>query len=265
MSFEFGLLRPNPMLRGVIMSDPFRRTLVYSFWLLLVIAGPLLAGCSEPADEIPPSEEIVGNAAARMSSLEGFHFTIDLTGESVYLDADKLVSFRHAEGDYVSPDAAQAAVRVLVPGMATEISIVSIGDTQWETSMLSPGWRALPPNWGFNPVVLFDPTIGIQSILVSDLSDLTMEGTEKLDEGPDDLLYAISGELDGARINELSDGLIGPEPLAVKLWIAPETFELHRAIIIDRSDLEGDEPRTWQVDFGEFGRVVEIAPPLAAE
>ena len=81
----------------------------------------------------------------------------------------------------------------------------------------------------------------------------------------DDLLYVISGMLDGARINEMSYGLIGPEQLAVRLWIAPETFELHRAVIVDRSNLEGDEPRTWQVDFGEFGRVVDVAPPLAAE
>ena len=232
--------------------------------LLLLVAGCLLAACSEPAEEIRP-EEIVANAAAKMSALEGFHFTIDLSGESVFLDADDLVSFRHAEGDYVSPESAQATVRVLVPGLVTEISVISIGETQWERNMLAAGWRELPPNWGFNPVVLFDPTIGIQSILASDLSALTLEGTEKLDEGPDELLYAISGDLKGTRINEMSDGLIGPEPLEVKLWIAPESFELYRAIIIDRSNLEGDEPRIWQVDFSEFGRVVEIVPPLTSE
>lgn len=242
-----------------------KRKLADLFMLLLVLAGLLLAGCSEPAPEIPSPEEIVADAAGRMSALEGFHFIIDLSGESVFLDADELISFRHAEGDYVSPDAAQATVRVLIPGMATEISVISIGETQWETSMLTPGWSELPPNWGFNPVVLFDPEIGIQSILASDLSQLTLEGTEKLENGSGEPLYAISGTLDGTRINEMSYGLIGPERLEVRLWIAPQSFELHRAVIVDRSHLEGEEPRIWQVDFSEFGRVVEIAPPEAAE
>lgn len=247
------------------MYDTSRQNLPGLYVLLLVLPGLILAGCSEPAPEIPSPEEIVASSAGRMSALEGFHFTIDLSGESVFLDAGELVAFRHAEGDYASPDAAQATVRVLVPGLATEISVISIGNTQWETNMLTAGWSELPPNWGFNPVVLFDPEIGIQSILASDLTELTLEGTEKLDEGTDDQLHVISGVLDGARINEMSYGLIGPEPLAVRLWIGPETFELHRAIIVDRSNLEGEEPRTWQVDFSEFGRVIDIAPPLAAE
>jgi hypothetical protein len=247
------------------MSEEYRRTFFVGALLLLVIAGLGLAGCSEPAPETPLPEEIIGNAAAGMSALEGFHFVIDLTGSSVFLDADELISFRHAEGDFVSPEAAQATVKVLVPGLVTEIAIISIGDTQWETNVLTAQWRELPPNWGFNPAALFDPGIGIQSILASDLSELSFEGTEKLDEGADDLLYVVSGKLSGARINELSDGLIGPEPLTVKLWIAPETFELHRAIIVDQPTIEGDEPRTWQVDFSEFGRVVDIAPPLATE
>lgn len=246
------------------MLDPFNRSFSRICVLFIVLAGLLLAACSEPEPEIPSPEEIVANAASRMSALEGFHFTIDLTGESVFLDSSELVSFRHAEGDYASPDAAQATVRVLVPGLATEISVISIGETQWETSMLASGWSELPPNWGFNPVVLFDPEIGIQSILASDLAELMLEGSEKLNEGTDDL-YMISGRLDGARINEMSYGLIGPEPLEVRLWIAPGTFELHRAVIVDRSNLEGEEPRTWQVDFSEFGQVVDIVPPLAAE
>jgi lipoprotein LprG len=247
------------------MHNPFRRNPPGIYVLLIILAGLLLAGCSEPEPEIPSPEEIVANAAGRMSALEGFHFTIDLAGESVFLDADQLISFRYAEGDYVSPDAARATVRVLVPGLATEISVISIGETQWETGMLTAGWSELPPNWGFNPVVLFDPEIGIQSILASDLSKLTLEESEPLDEGTNEALHVISGTLDGARINEMSYGLIGPEPLEVRLWIAPGTFDLHRAVIEDRSNLEGEEPRTWQVDFSEFGQVVDIVPPPAAE
>jgi hypothetical protein len=58
----------------------------------------------------------------------------------------------------------------------------------------------------------------------------------------------------------MSYGLIGPEQLDVKLWVMPETFELVRAVITEANSGD-DEPSVWQVDFSEFGRVVDITPP----
>jgi hypothetical protein len=111
---------------------------------------------------------------------------------------------------------------------------------------------------------LFDPEIGIQSILLSDLSDLVVEESEVLEDGPDGKLYVISGRFAGERVSDLSNGLIGPEMITIKMWVGPETVELYRVLITDPSQA-GAEPTIWQVDFRQFDESIEISPPPVTE
>ncbi len=231
------------------------------FWIVTIL---FLAACQEPEPETLPPEEIVLQSADRMNGLKGFEFTIERSGEPVYLDLDETIAFRRAEGHYVAPDRSQAMVRVITPGLVTDVGVVSIGEIQWQTNLLSSGWSELPPNWGFNPAVLFDPEIGIQSILLSDLSALVLDGTEKIEDGPDQVLYSIRGNLAGERVFDMSDGMIGPDAMTIQIWVAPETFELHRVLISDPSQ-GGAEPTTWQVDFRQFDQIIEISPPPSPE
>ena len=195
-----------------------------------------------------------------MIDMEGFHFILERDGLPAYLDHDETISFRRAEGFYVAPDKGIAEVRVIAPGFITDVSVVSIDDIQWETNLLTNEWNELPPDWGFNPTVLFDADIGIQSILASDMVNHSLTGTEKLDNGSNTNLYVVEGDLVADKTFQMSYGLIGPEDLKVKLWIAPETFELHRVLITD-PNREAEESTVWQVDFLEFERVVDIEPP----
>ena len=229
-------------------------------YFLLILAGLFLVACGGDELEDLPAEEIVANSAAAMSEIEGFRFAIDRTGAAAYLDPDQTISFRRAEGYYAAPDSAQATVRVITPGLVTEVNVISIDETQWQTNIMSTEWEQLPPNWGFNPAVLFDADIGIQSILATDMTSMQLLEPEKLDDGPDETLYVVSGTLDGRRIYSMSYGLIGPEPLQVTLWITPESFELVRAVITEVNSGD-EEPSVWQVDFNEIGRVVDIKPP----
>jgi hypothetical protein len=230
------------------------------YFLLLLALALILGACSQPSLAELPAGEIVGRSAARMNELAGFRFAIDRSGGPAYLDPDQTISLRRAEGYYVAPDRAQATVRIIAPGLVTEVNVISIGDTQWQTNIMSTDWQQLPPNWGFNPAVLFDAEIGIQSILASDLGDMQVQEPERLEDGPDGPLYAVSGVLDGGRIYAMSYGLIGPEQLNVSVWVVPETFELARAVITETGSGD-DEPSVWQVDFAEFDRVVDIIPP----
>lgn len=195
-----------------------------------------------------------------MNALPGFYFSIERSGASAFLDPQETISFRRAEGYYVAPDRAQATVRVIAPGFVTDVNVISIDEIQWETDLLTNQWNRLPPNWGFNPAVLFDAQIGIQSILTADLIELELMGSEKLEDGPDGKLYLLGGKLDGTRIYDMSYRLIGPETMSVQLWIVPETFELARAIVTDPNEA-GAEATVWTVDFSQFGQVVEIVPP----
>jgi lipoprotein LprG len=231
------------------------------FWILTIL---LLVACREPEPEPLPPEEIILQSAERMNGLKGFEFVIERSGEPVYLDLDETIAFRRAEGYYVAPDRSQATVRIITPGLVTDVGVISIGEIQWQTNLLSPDWFELPPNWGFNPAVLFDPEIGIQSILLSDLSAFIQEDSEMIDDCPDQKLYAISGNLAGERVFDISDGMIGPQAMTIRLWIAPESFELYRVLITDPSQ-GASEPTMWQVDFRQFDGTIEILPPPIPE
>jgi hypothetical protein len=229
--------------------------------LVILVLCLLFVSCSEPEPETPSPEEIVIQSAERMSGLPGFQFTIQNSGADVILDEASALALGQAVGYYSAPDKAQAEVNVLTPGFATSVNVISIGDMQWQTNPLTAQWAELPPQWGFNPAALFDGETGIQSILISDLSELELIGAENLEEGPVEELFSISGNLDGSGLVELTQGLIGSESMTVRLWIAPESYELHRAIITD-PNIGGDEPIVWQVDFSQFGFAPEIKPPV---
>ena len=227
--------------------------------ILLILIIFFTTGCSRSTPVPLAAEEIIQKASQRMKSLKGFHFVIDRTGSPAYLDPDHTYSFRRAEGNFNAPDHASASVRIIAPGLVAEIQIIGLGELYWETNILTGEWMALPPEQGFNPAVLFDPEIGIQPIIESDMIDLSLAGNEELEELPGKQLYAVAGKLKGERIYPMSYGLIGPDLMDVKLWIDPETFDIHRIMITQsRAD---DEPTIWQLDFWDFDKTLDITPP----
>lgn len=232
-------------------------------WVIALVCGVCLGwlnACSAARLPDLAPEEIVERSVEQMKALPGFHFVIDRSGAPAYLNHEKTLIFRRAEGDFVAPDQAWAAVRVIAPGVVAEIKILGLGEQYWETNPLSGAWTELPSGMGFNPAVLFDPEMGFQPVLESDLYDLTLEGLAELEEAPGDRLYHLSGKLRGERIFQMSYEMIGPETLAVQLWVHPETFELHRARI-EAPAVGETEPVIWQLDFWDFGSVVELRPP----
>lgn len=246
-------------------------TMMHTLWIRCRLIAPgmllclLLISACQPGGppELPP-EEIIANSTARMKALSSFHFVIDRSGTPAYLDTEETLSFARAEGDFVAPDKARATIRIIAPGIVAEIRIVAIGESYWETNLLSGEWQALPAGMGFNPAILFDPQIGLQPVLESDLRDLALRGVEELEELPGVPLYALTGQLDGEGIYQMSYAMIGPETLDVQLWVAPETFELYRVLLTEPT-ADPASPTVWQLDFWDFDVPVEIAPPPVTE
>ena len=225
---------------------------------ILIIA--LIGACSSPTPEVMDPGEIVSRSVNRLKSVSGFHFVIDRSGALAFLNVEQTFAFRRAEGDFVVPDRARATIRVIGPGLVAEIQVINIGEIQWETNFLTGEWQELPPDWGFNPAALFDAEVGIQPILEKDLSSLDWVGLEELEEVPGKTLYALTGEIDGERLYQLSFGMMGPEKMTILLWIAPESYEMYRMLITEAPHGE-DEATIWQIDFWDFDQVVEITPP----
>jgi lipoprotein LprG len=232
------------------------RFLLWGFVTLVIMTA-----CRPAPEPEPTPDEIVQQAAARMSQLTGFHFAIIHNGPPAYLDPDEVVSLVRMDGDYAAPDKAQAVVLVKLTGFVTKVDVISVADVQWQTNPLTGKWEELPPNWGFNPAVLFDAEIGLQTILATDMSELALTGKEQLENGPDAELYALTGKVAGDRLFQMSGGLIGPAAADAQLWVMPETFELVRVILTEPTENAEDSPSIWQVDFVNYDQTIEIEPP----
>ena len=124
-------------------------------------------------------------------------------------------------------------------------------------------WEELPPNWGFNPAVLFDDEIGIQAVLLADLSDIQLAEPENLaeSEGPDELLYSVTAVASGENVYQMSGYLIGPESVTMQLWIVPETFELARIVVREPEPDSEEGESIWQVDIFNYDELIDIQPP----
>lgn len=233
--------------------------MVRNVLILLLIVISITSCASATPTPIPP-DQIIHNAAERMTATSGLRFSIDRTGAPAYLDNLEILSLSRLEGDYVAPDSVQASVRIVTPGVVTDISFVGIGESQWQTNPFTGKWESLPPGMGLNPALLFDPEIGLQAILETDLEALKLLENDQIETLPGQTLYHLTGQLKGEKTFEITYGMIGPDIMDVELWIAPDTFELHRLIIIENLE-DPESTRTWQMDFWEFDLNVLINPP----
>ncbi len=229
-------------------------------WLILgaACADPSLTPTPAPL----PAREVMLRSAERMQFHPGFHFLIDRQGALAYLDPGHTLAFGQAEGDYVAPDKARALVRIIGPGLITDIGVISVGRIQWETDVLTGRWQELPPDWGFNPTILFDPVVGLQPILQTDTFDLAPTTYAGLESAPDDLFYYITGGLKGERVYSLSGRLIDADQMTFELWVSPETFDLAQIRVTEPAQTGEDVGSIWLVTFSQWGQTVTIEPPV---
>jgi predicted small lipoprotein YifL len=239
-----------------------KRIHIISFLLVLLLS---LIACGGSGPEEIPAEEIITRSAQRMKETTGFRFVIERDGAPAYVDPPQnILSFRRATGAYVAPDRALAVVRVIGPGLITDVDVVTVAEIQYQTNPLTDQWEELPPDWGFNPTVLFDDELGLQRVLTDDLTNLQQIEPENLAEadGPDALLYTLTADVAGDRIYRVSGGLIGPQAVSIKLWIMPETFELVRLQVTEPEPDTEEGESIWQVDFSRYEELIEIEPPV---
>ncbi len=233
------------------------------FWMVLLFGLLLLVTACQPSLPEISADELVQLTAERVKNSDGFQFTIERDGAPAFLDPGETLSFRRARGAFVAPDRALATVRVIGPGIITDVDVISVAEIQWQTNVVTGDWEVLPPNWGFNPAVLFDDDIGIQAVLLADLSQVALAESENLAEsdGPDELLYSVTAVATGENIYQMSGYLIGPAEVKIQLWIRPETFELVRIVVREPEPASEEGESLWQVDISHYDELIDIQPP----
>ncbi len=230
-------------------------------FILIGLVILLLSGCqANNTPEMTP-QEILEHSAERMQSARGFQVSIARSGASAFLDYENTLSLSKLTGIFVTPDRIQAEVRVIAPGVVVSVDVISIGNVQWQTNVITGEWEQLPENWGFNPATLLAAETGLPAILIADLSDLSVEQGAELEVMPGKKLFLVSGKLNGETLYDLSNWLMGPDPMDAQIWVDPQTFDLYRAVLIEYAG-DPEKERRWQIDFWDFDRVIDIQPPI---
>ncbi len=222
----------------------------------LLLLGLLLTACGTDIPQIPPAE-VITRAGEAMLQAPSFHFKIDISGKPVVLNQVTQLSLRSAEGDFARPNKMGVHLKVLVAVAAAELDMIALGSEQYLTNVLTQQWEVLPPKFGFNPAVMFDPQVGLEQLLKAGLDNAHWIGVEVLDGKS---LFHLQGSISGERLQGMSGGLIGKGPIDVDLWIEPNTYLPYQAVIVDK-DSDAEKPTTWTMTFSSYGKDVNITAP----
>lgn len=196
---------------------------------------------------------LLAASSAAMADIDTVRFTISHEGVEVFIDDAGLIAFNEAVGRYASPSSADALVAVSALGIATEIGAVAIEGEVWITNPLTSAWESAPDAFAFDPARIFDPDVGLSSLLVNGLTS-----PELISDDPDsDGNYHIQAGVDGGLVSELTSGLVD-DVSNVDVWIDAET-SLVAAVSFDVDTTAGNT--NWLLTLADYGTDVSISKP----
>jgi len=218
---------------------------------LVVISA--CSGSSGGSTTVAPASaaEVLAKAGPVLQDLESVRFRIEVEGDPVYIDGAELLAASSAEGQYRKPASFQAVVQVKVFGITAEVGAINIGEDQWITNPITSEWERLPPDFGFDPLTLFDPDIGLGAMLAGGVDGAEFTGPS---EGVDS--YAITGTLQGSQVEVITAGLVAEPEVEILVVIDAETSHVEE-VTFDT----GGGTSQWTVSFSEFDEPVTIVPP----
>lgn len=242
------ILRPAPLLN--------RRTILGSALSAFVI-GVTHSGAHSQSEAVEPVDDILAAASQRLADVESLHFTLEVEGET-FIDEDGAIQLVSAEGDLARPDKVGVEFQVRLLGATTvSIRMITIGDESWTTDLVTGDWGEAPPEFGYNPTVLYDNQEGLGPVM-GKLEDAEITGLDEID---DRAVYRITGTATSEVIAPLTAGTMTGEEVGVELWIDVETSDLRRVIVVEPENEAKDEPATWVLNLSEFNETVTIEPP----
>jgi lipoprotein LprG len=225
----------------------------------VIVAVFLVASCGDDGSSTttpppPDASTVLAEAGPVLQDLETVRFEILVEGEPVYIDGAELLAASAAEGQYEAPESFQAIVDVKTFGLSVELGAVSIGEDQWVTNPVTGNWEQLPPGYGFDPLTLFDPEVGLGATLTAGLAEAAFVG-----ESSGVAQYAVTGVVAGDRVAALTAGLVEEPEVTIVLTIDADSHEVTE-VTFDT----GGGASQWTVRFSDFNEPVSIEPPVAS-
>jgi hypothetical protein len=237
----------------------------------MLLAVVLLAACQSggDAEEIDDPVALLAESANNIQMTDSFRMEVTHSGADylvdVYLDEENAdtpvsVAFRRAIAEYIAPNILQADARILLRGVAVDLTVFSREDDQW--------WRLLGDLWvrgqyapGFNPRELIAEDSGFQAALEA-LEELNYAGVETLEDGTQ--VYHLTGIADGADVTAILVGLIEIEGnVPIDVFVDVGTRYPVR-LIVRQPETDPENPTTWTIDVYDINEEIALEPPPGA-
>ena len=213
----------------------------------LALTAASCGGSAAPA-ALDPGPLLAGGVSA-MGAVQTARFEMTRSGAPVTFDG---LEFESAVGRYAAPASAEAVLLVRVGDIAAELGTISVGERTWLTNPATGRWEELLPGTGFNPAVLFDPSLGWVALL-GDLGDVSFVATEGG-------RHHLAATVPAARVEALTAGLAAGQSVPMDLWLDTATGHIVR---LEFSTVGEAGSSDWVITLSGFGESVQIEPPAA--
>lgn len=223
------------------------------------LSASLLGGRSRStvAQSEPDAVAVLAAASERLAEVESLHFTLDVEGET-YIDESGTIQLEAAEGDLARPDRVAVEFQIRLLGATTvSIRMITIGEESWTTDLITGNWGEAPPEFGYNPTILYDNQDGLGPVM-GKLDGPLVAGTEEIDDRE---AYRLTGTATSDIIAPLTAGTMTGEEVGIELWIDVETSDLLRVKVVEPESDEKENPATWEMNLSAFDEAVTIEPP----
>jgi outer membrane lipoprotein-sorting protein len=216
----------------------------------------LITACSqdevEPAPTATPSpKQYLENAARAMSNISTVQFSLTREGTPLVLDSNLGANFISATGEFEAPGKVHANVKADISQFVTAFDFLWLPEGVFMTNPLTGQYMKQPLEVPLNPNALFDPEVGLSTILVTRIEEPVLVGFEQLD-GLETI--HLRGKTDAETVKIIAPIDITGE-FDLDIWLDPTTSQIIRIQITEANGA------ITAMDFSGYGDPVDIPSP----
>lgn len=221
--------------------------------LALLLALPVLAGCSGGGGSSESAPDLLAKAKKTLDDTQSLHFVLTSSGAP---STGTLLT--GGNGDIARPSSFRGTLNVRANGTPVDLKVVSVnGKVYAELPFTSSYGLIDPKTFGFgDPGALLDPQTGISQLLTE--AQHAKLGDEKRVNG--EVVREVTADLPGQLVADLLTSKDPSKPVQARFSIASDSGQLRRAALTGPFFTATGEG-TYTLDLSKFGEHVTITAP----
>lgn len=218
-------------------------------------ATPTRGASGTPTLAPETAADALSAAADRWDATDTAHFALTIDGQA-FIDDERTIELRAAEGDIARPDLVEAQATIAVSLVTFNLGIIAVGDTMYQTNLVTGRWERAPDDFGYNPAVLFSPTEGIGAV-ARRVQNAEFAGSEVVGGRATRI---VTGVLTGDDVSTITAGALEGDIVQTKVWVADDNSDIVK-VELRSEPAAGSTPTTWTLLVTNQNQPVTIEEP----